>query len=114
MVEANHGDIAVALPRRWILLFSINRRRVGSQACHSTQRLGVMCLRAFGTGFKIGQSIINFFKELQIEINFNNLDINKEGFKKAIQGLNHDRLKNNPRFLSTKEIIDIYTFNSKY
>ena len=61
MVEANHGDIAVALPRRWILLFSINRRRVGSQACHSTQRLGVMCLRAFGTGFKIGQSIINFF-----------------------------------------------------
>jgi|TARA_B110000037_G_scaffold217118_1_gene277463 alcohol dehydrogenase class IV len=64
--------------------------------------------------FDLEHEIINFFKELQIEINFNNLDINKEGFKKAIQGLNQDRLKNNPRFLSTKEIIDIYTFNSKY
>ena len=44
------------------------------------------------------EEIINFFNELQIEINFNNLDINKEGFIKAIQGLNEDRLKNNPRF----------------
>ena len=59
-------------------------------------------------------AIIKFFNELQIEINFNNLDINKEGFKKAIQGLNQDRLKNNPRFLSKEEIIDIYTFNLKY
>lgn len=64
--------------------------------------------------FDLEHEIINFFNELQIEINFNNLDINKEGFKKAIQGLNQDRLKNNPRFLSKEQIIDIYTFNSKY
>jgi alcohol dehydrogenase class IV len=59
-------------------------------------------------------AIISFFNELQIEINFNNLDITKEGFIKAIQGLNLDRLKNNPRFLSKEEIMEIYTFNSKY
>ena len=64
--------------------------------------------------FDLEHEIINLFNELQIEINFNNLDISKEGFKKAIQGLNQDRLKNNPRFLSTEEIIDIYTFNLKY
>ena len=58
--------------------------------------------------------IVKFYRELDIEINFQNLNISKEGFTQALKGLNHDRLKNNPRFLSTKEIIDIYTFNSKY
>jgi alcohol dehydrogenase len=64
--------------------------------------------------FDLEHEIINFFKELQIEINFNNLDINKEGFKKAIQGLNQDRLKNNPRFLSKLDILEIHNYNSTY
>ena len=63
--------------------------------------------------FDLEYEIINFFKELQIEINFKNLGINLEGFKKAIKGLNQDRMKNNPRFLSQEEIMDAYTFNSK-
>ena len=60
------------------------------------------------------EEIINFFNELQIEINFNNLEITKEGFIKAIQGLNQDRLKNNPRFLSKLDIAGIYSYNSNY
>lgn len=63
--------------------------------------------------FDLEYEIINFFKELQIEINFKNLGINLEEFKKAIKGLNQDRMKNNPRFLSKEKIMDAYAFNSK-
>ena len=58
--------------------------------------------------------IIKFYKELDIEINFQNLNISKEGFIQALKGLNHDRLKNNPRLLSTENLDDIYIYNSKY
>ena len=58
--------------------------------------------------------IIKFYKELDIEINFQNLDISREGFIQALEGLNHDRLKNNPRLLSTENLDDIYIYNSKY
>ena len=57
--------------------------------------------------------IIKFYKELDIEINFENLDISKEGFKQALEGLNHDRLKNNPRLLSNENLDDIYMYNSR-
>ena len=58
--------------------------------------------------------IIKFYKELDIEINFQNLEISKEGFIQALEGLNHDRLKNNPRLFSTENLDDIYIYNSKY
>ena len=64
--------------------------------------------------FNLENEIINFFKELQIEINFKNLGIDQEGFNKAIQGLNQERLKNNPRFLSKQDIIEIYNYNLSY
>ncbi len=58
--------------------------------------------------------IISFFKELQIDINFKKLGVDETGFLTAIKGLNKDRLKNNPRLLSTKEIFEIYSYNSNY
>lgn len=56
--------------------------------------------------------IINFFNELGIEINFSKLNINEKGFLSTLKGLNQERLKNNPRFLSDKDLMDIYTFNT--
>ncbi|MDA9835809.1 phosphonoacetaldehyde reductase [Flavobacteriales bacterium] len=58
--------------------------------------------------------IIKFYKGLDIEINFQNLDISKEGFLQALKGLNHDRLNNNPRLLCSENLDDIYIYNSKY
>ena len=58
------------------------------------------------------REIINFFNELGIEINFNKLNINEEGFLNTLKGVNQERLKNNPRFLSNQDLIDIYTFNT--
>ena len=57
--------------------------------------------------------IINFFNELGIEINFSKLNINEKGFLNTIKGLNQERLKNNPRFLSNKDLMDIYRFNTR-
>ena len=58
------------------------------------------------------REIINFFNELGIEINFNKLNINEEGFLNTLKGVNQERLKNNPRFLSNQDLIDIYIFNT--
>jgi|TARA_B110000090_G_C13339783_1_gene430667 alcohol dehydrogenase class IV len=58
--------------------------------------------------------IIQFYRELDIEINFQNLHISKEGFTQALKGLNHDRLKNNPRRLCLDSLYDIYMYNSQH
>tara|TARA_B110000240_G_C13450901_1_gene432471 strand:- start:363 stop:1493 length:1131 start_codon:yes stop_codon:yes gene_type:complete len=58
------------------------------------------------------REIINFFNELGIEINFNKLNINELDFLNTLKGVNQERLKNNPRFLSNQDLIDIYTFNT--
>jgi alcohol dehydrogenase class IV len=58
--------------------------------------------------------IIKFFKELQIDINFKKLDIDEDGFMLALEGINQDRLKNNPRILTVKNLKSIYTFNSNH
>ena len=56
--------------------------------------------------------IVDFLKELQVEINFEKLGVDKPGFLTAIEGLNQDRLRNNPRLLSKQDISEIYYYNS--
>ncbi len=62
----------------------------------------------------LAQEIIKFFKELDIEINFQKLDIDKQGFNRALKGLNQERLKNNPRLLNTENLDEIYRYNLKH
>ena len=61
--------------------------------------------------FDLEHEIINFFNELQIEINFNKLSIDKSGFMNAVKNCNMDRLNNNPRVLNQEDLHKIYYFN---
>ena len=56
--------------------------------------------------------IIKLLTELGIQINFRKLKINDTDFLSTLKGINQDRLKNNPRFLVDKDLMDIYTFNT--
>jgi alcohol dehydrogenase class IV len=58
--------------------------------------------------------IVNFLKELQIDINFEKIGVDEPGFLNAIEGLNQDRLRNNPRLLSMQDITEIYGYNLNY
>ena len=60
------------------------------------------------------QEIVSFLKELQIEINFEKIGVDKPGFLRAIEGLNEDRLGNNPRTMTNKDILEIYAYNFNY
>ena len=55
--------------------------------------------------------ILNFFKILDIEINFEKLGISFKDFKKTLENINKERLKNNPRLLLKKDLNNIYYFN---
>lgn len=57
--------------------------------------------------------VIRFFNKLGIELNFNKLSIDRKAFLFAVKDLNEERLKNNPRILSRKDLDNIFHYNSK-
>jgi len=59
------------------------------------------------------KEVLKMFKRLNIEINFEKLKIDFTGFSVALKGINQDRLKNNPRTISLKEVESIYFYNLK-
>ena len=62
----------------------------------------------------VSSSIINFFKRLNVEINFQKLGISLKDFKMTLEKINHQRLKNNPRIFLKNDIGRIYDFNSHF
>ena len=60
---------------------------------------------------KLEFEIINFFKLLDLEINFQKLAISNQDFKLTVATVNKERLKNNPRILCKKDLNDLYNFN---
>lgn len=52
-----------------------------------------------------------FYKTLGIELNFKKLNISKVSFQEAVLLLNQDRIKNNPKTVTSFEIDQIYNYN---